>query len=123
MNPIELFVQGNVVVMLLITLAGAGVVYYAVKLWRSEARSTYVRSLVLTGAVSIIIGMLGQAIGLIQILNVVDGAGHVPATLIRDGIVSTFIPMAYGTFWFLAALAVGYLRSEADQRAASPLVG
>jgi hypothetical protein len=111
MNPIELFIQGNVVVMSLITLAGAGVAYYAIKLWHTDVRSQYVRALVLTGAASLMIGMLGQSIGLIQILNVVDGAGQVPGALVRDGIANTFIPMVYGTFWFVVALGAGAFRS------------
>jgi hypothetical protein len=110
MNPIELFIQGNIVVMLLITLAGASVVYYAVKLWHSDVRGTYMRALVLAGAVSIMIGMLGQSIGLIQVLNVAAGAGQVPGALIRDGILNTFIPMVYGTLWFLVALGASAFR-------------
>lgn len=109
MNPIDLFVRGNPMIMLLITLAGAGVVYYAVRLWK-ETRPKYVSALVLTGALSVMIGMLGQAVGLVQILNVVERAQDVPAHLITDGITITFIPMVYGTFWFILALAVRYIK-------------
>lgn len=110
MNPINLFVRGNPMIMLLITLAGAGVVYYAVRLWRENEASNYLSALVLTGARSIMIGMLGQAAGLVQLLNAVDQVGAVPADLIIDGITNTFIPMVYGTFWFILALALRYIK-------------
>jgi hypothetical protein len=111
MSPIQLFVQGNVIVMLLISLAGAGVIFYAVRLWRNSAEAGARRALILTGAASIMIGMLGQSIGLIQVLNVLSRAGEVPADLITGGIANTFIPMVYGALWFLVALAVGYIKS------------
>lgn len=110
MNPLDLFVRGHPVIMLLITLAGAGVVYYAARLWQGDAGPQYVRALILTGALSIMIGMLGQAVGLVQLLNAVERADTIPAYLIIDGITNTFIPLVYGAFWFILALAIRYIK-------------
>ncbi len=105
---LDLFMQGNPFIMSLITLSAAGVVYYSVVCWRNDNHESSSQALLLVGALSLMLGIIGQSIGLVQILNVAEQAGEAPPALFTTGIKNTFIPLVYGGFWFLLALGVRY---------------
>lgn len=87
--------------MVLITITGIATAVLSVKLLKGNANPSVqgqVLGLVLT---TMIIGIIGQSLGIIQVLQMLEAAGDVPPVLISGGLKSTFIPFVYATFWAL----------------------
>lgn len=91
--------------MILLTITGIATVILSVKLLKEKSNSVIRSQILGLVLINIIIGVIGQSIGVIQVLQMLKSAGEVPPVLISGGLKSTFIPFIYAVFWALIGTA------------------
>lgn len=87
--------------MVILTLLGIGVIVFSFRVI-SDVNIDSLRSQLLgITVITLLIGIVGQSLGIMQVLQILESAGEVRPSLISGGLKSTFIPFIYGLVWFL----------------------
>ena len=116
MNLSESFSMGGTLFMSIITICGIGVVVFSVQkiihlYVKNEPKKSGLDMILLFGSLAIVLGFLGQAIGLFLAFTAIEQAGDISPGLVFGGLKVSMIAPLYGTFIFIISLIVwGVLR-------------
>jgi biopolymer transport protein ExbB/TolQ len=112
----EAFVQGGIVMYPLLVIA-LGILWLAARaawlLSRRERTDAEVerplQGLLFWGAFSVVLGLLGTAVGIIQIAQAIMLAGQVEATLVWGGFGVSLVTLIFGLLIFLLAAVLWFV--------------
>ncbi len=112
----DLFIYGGLWYMVIISICGIAMLFFSVRkvielfiLHRSEKQG--LDMILLFGSLSLVIGILAQAIGLFEAFDAIEVAGDISPRLLAGGVKISMITTLYGAFIFLFSLIVwGILR-------------
>lgn len=111
----DYFLQGGPVFMILLTIMGIATVVLSIKLIREKTNDAIRGQVIGLVLINMIIGIIGQSLGIIQVLQMLESAGDVPPALISGGLKSTFIPFIYALIWSaIGAIAWVYDGKRSD---------
>ncbi len=110
----DYFLQGGPVLMILITITGIATAVLSVKLIKDPAATSTQGQVLGLVLITMIIGIIGQSLGIIQVLQMLEAAGEVPPALISGGLKSTFIPFVYAAFWSLIGALAWFYSKKAQ---------
>lgn len=121
----ELFESGGVMMWPLLFI-GLGILAAAVStaigLGRGSPPDAFgrrIESILFWGAMSVVLGLLGTLIGLIQMARMIEWAGNVPPAIVWSGVGVSLITLLFGTLLFVVSLLCWYgLRSWSSRRTA-----
>lgn len=109
MRFVELFKMGGWPFMLMVTLLGLAMVFCVVRSYIN----VYVRNktdikgsnyILMFGSLSFIIGLLGQAIGMLGAFDAMESAGDIAPGLVAGGLKVSMIAPLYGMLFFIVSI-------------------
>lgn len=105
----ELFLMGGIQFMLFVTILGLAMLFFTVRSYvkvfaKKETNVAGINYILMFGSLSFIIGLLGQAIGMIAAFEAIYQAGDISPGLIAGGIRVSMIAPLYGVFYFILSI-------------------
>lgn len=112
---LQLFSEGGILFMSILTLCLLVVlvlsVYYGIKVFKTDTTSvsllrhrlSYIKS---AGLLSLVLGILGQLIGLYTAFGVIQKAGQVSQALLAGGLRISMITLLYGMMIFILSYLI-----------------
>ena len=117
MSIIELFLTGGVLFMSIITILGIAMIIYSVKSFIAVfAKNDYsgkgINYVLMFGSLALIIGLLGQAIGMFQSFGIIQEVGDISPALIAGGLKVSMIAPLYGAIYFIISFPIWVVLRE-----------
>ena len=111
MSLSESFSMGGTLFMSIITICGIGVVVFTVQkiihfYVKNDNRKGGLDMILFFGSLAIVLGFLGQAIGMMGAFEAIEKAGDISPGLMASGLKVSMIAPLYGTFIFIISLIV-----------------
>lgn len=97
MNVFELFIQGGLLGMAILTILLVLLLFAA---WKAPA---WVKEI---GQAALVWGFFWEFVGIYQMLDVLQGLNDVPTSVIYGGAKVAFVPVMYGMLIYLASLVI-----------------
>ena len=125
MSLSESFSMGGTLFMSIVTICGIGVVVFTVQkiihfYVKKEIKKRGLDMILFFGSLAIVLGFLGQAIGMMGAFDAIEQAGDISPGLVVGGLKVSMIAPLYGTFVFIVSLIVwGVLREVYIRRTES----
>ena len=121
MGLAKLFMTGGPLFMFIISVFGGLMTVYAVKgvivvFVKKNYEKARVNYILFFGSLALILGILGQAIGLFNAFSVIQEVGDISPSLIAGGLKVSMITPLYGAFWFIISLPVWFVLREKIKR-------
>ena len=111
---IEVFLSGGFMMWPML-LIGVGILVLVVRaavdsreVGRSDAVVRRTQSIVFWGAMSLVLGLLGTVVGVIQMASAIERIGQVSETLLWGGIRVTMVTLVFGLLLFALSLFSWY---------------
>ena len=121
MSLFELFKMGGVQFMTVVTILGVAMIFYSVKsiinvFVKNDYSDKGVNYIIMYGSLAFIIGLLGQAMGLLAAFAAIEEAADISPAIIAGGLrVSMIVPL-YGLFYFILSIPIWVILREKIKR-------
>lgn len=124
MKLMQLYYEGGSLIMFVITMAALlMLIFSGLKVFRMSLKKQFdqlhLNYILIFGSLALVIGILGQGIGLIQAMDIIEKAGDISPALLAGGFKVSLIAPLYGLIIFLISLIIWVVLKEINLRKAN----
>lgn len=121
MKLMQLYYEGGALFMFVITMAALlMLIFSGLKVFRMSVKKQFdqlqLNYILIFGSLALVIGILGQGIGLIHAMDSIEKAGDISPALLAGGFKVSMIPPLYGLIIFFISLIILAILKEINLR-------